>query len=114
MGRTRVDTHLPAGDRAMLDLEAIAGYRRDGYALVRGLIAPDLVADCLAALSDLAAGASGVSVALEPAVDPTAVAADQRLDHIRKYADFTQAAPPLLRAAMSARLHGVLDQILGR
>ncbi len=104
-----------ATDEPLMDLDAIAAYRRDGFLLVRGLIAPALVARGLEALSGLAASdAAGVSVNLEPAVDPSAVPPEARLDHIRKYGEFVDAAPALMRLAMSARLHGILDQILGR
>ena len=37
-----------------------------------------------------------------------------RADLIRKFGDFTDASPALLRAAMSARLHAMLDALMGQ
>ena len=37
-----------------------------------------------------------------------------RADLIRKFGDFTDTSPALLRAAMSARLHTVLDALMGQ
>ena len=37
-----------------------------------------------------------------------------RADLIRKFGDFTDGSPALLRAAMSARLHAVLDALMGQ
>jgi phytanoyl-CoA hydroxylase len=106
-----------------LEPAALEQYRRDGYLVVRGLLAPDHVAACLDALSALAADPAVPTgslpgeapfIALEPDVappehdDPAA-----RLDRIRKFGNFTDRAPALLRAAMSARLHFVLDQLMG-
>lgn len=106
---------LPLGD--------IAQYRRDGYLVVRRVLSQDHVAECLAALSALATDprlrpgqrdGSGAFIALEPGVDPAGVAANQRADVIRKFGDFTDTSPALLRAAMSARLHAVLDALMGQ
>ncbi|MEJ0020586.1 MAG: phytanoyl-CoA dioxygenase family protein [Acetobacteraceae bacterium] len=103
---------------AGLDLEAIARYRRDGYLVVRQVLSRSHVADCLAALTALAEGlepdrrdASGAFIALEPDADAASVA---RADLIRKFGDFTDASPALRRAAMSARLHAVLDALMGQ
>src|SRR5271165_1832283 len=106
-----------------IDLDAIASYRRDGYLVVRQVLPGDHVEDCLAALTALASNpdlkpgqrdGSGAFIALEPAADPAGVTADNRAGLIRKFGDFTDAAPALLRAAMSARLHAVLDALMGR
>ena len=103
-----------------LDLDGIARYRRDGYVVLRGVLSRAHVEDCLAALAALAAdpllepgrrGDSGAFVALEPDADPRAV---DRADLIRKFGDFTDASPALLRAAMSDRLHAALDALMGQ
>ena len=100
--------------------EAIAHYRREGYLVVSRVLDRDHVDQCLAALTALAADpalepgkrdGTGAFVALEPGTDP---AAADRADLIRKFGDFTDASPPLLRAAMSARLHAVLDALMGQ
>ncbi len=106
-----------------LDLDAIAGYRRDGYLIVREVLPRDHVNACIAALADLAAdpglqpggrGGTGAFIALEPTADPATATAADRADLIRKFGDFTDASPALLRAAMSARLHAVLDALVGQ
>jgi phytanoyl-CoA hydroxylase len=100
--------------------EMIAQYQREGYLVVPGVLEPGHVEQCLSALADLAAdpvlepgnrGGAGAFIALEPGAD-TAVA--PRADLIRKFGNFTDGSPPLLRAAMSARLHGVLDALMGQ
>ncbi len=115
----RADTLEAAG----LDLEAIGRYRRDGYLVVPGVLDPSHVQQCLAALGALAADpgleagrrdGTGAFVALEPAADDTHAAAMDRADLIRKFGDFTDASPALLRAAMLARLHMVLDALMGQ
>lgn len=96
---------------------------REGYLVVPGVLDGSHVAACLAALTALATDPrlqpgqrdrSGAFIALEPAADPTAVTAANRADLIRKFGDFTDASPALLRAAMSARLHAVLDALMGQ
>jgi phytanoyl-CoA hydroxylase len=108
---------------APVDLDAIAQYRRDGYLVVRRVLSREHVDACVAALATLAADpglapgqrdASGAFIALEPAADPSTATAASRADLIRKFADFTDASPALLRAAMSARLHAVLDALVGQ
>jgi phytanoyl-CoA hydroxylase len=100
--------------------EAIAHYRREGYLVVSGVLDRAHVDQCVAALTALAADpalepgkrdGSGAFVALEPGTDP---ATADRADLIRKFGDFTDASPPLLRAAMSVRLHAVLDALMGQ
>jgi phytanoyl-CoA hydroxylase len=106
-----------------VDLDGIARYRRDGYMVVRQVLSREHVDACLAALTALAtdpeleAGrrdASGAFIALEPAADPAVATAVNRADLIRKFGDFTDASPALLRAAMSVRLHAVLDALMGQ
>jgi phytanoyl-CoA hydroxylase len=106
-----------------VDLDGIARYRRDGYMVVRQVLSREHVDACLAALTALAtdpeleAGrrdASGAFITLEPAADPAMVTAVNRADLIRKFGDFTDASPALLRAAMSVRLHAVLDALMGQ
>ena len=103
-----------------LPLEAIARYRRDGYLVIRQVLSRDHVAACLDALTALATDpalepgrrdGTGAFIALEPGADATAA---PRADLIRKYGDFTGTSPALLRAAMSARLHAVLDALMGQ
>ena len=106
-----------------LDLAAIGRYRRDGYLVVPGVLDPDHVGQCLAALGDLAADpaltpgrrdGTGAFIALEPTADAAGATAADRTDLIRKFGDFTDASPALLRAAMSARLHAALDALMGQ
>jgi phytanoyl-CoA hydroxylase len=105
---------------APVSLEAIADYRRDGYLVVRQMLSRDHVAACLEALATLAMDASlqpgrrdgtGAFIALEPGTD---TAAASRADLIRKFGDFTDTSPALLRAAMLERLHAVLDALIGQ
>jgi phytanoyl-CoA hydroxylase len=100
--------------------EAIAHYRREGYLVVPQVLDRHHVEQCLDALTALASDPAlepgkhdgpGAFVALEPGVDPSA---NDRADLIRKFGDFTDASPPLFRAAMSARLHAVLDTLMGQ
>jgi phytanoyl-CoA hydroxylase len=115
--------HVADAPATSLDIDAIARYRRDGYLVVRTVLSPDHVAECLAALGALAADpalapgqrdATGAFIALEPTADTTSATAASRADLIRKYGDFTDTSPALLRAAMSARLHAVLDALMGQ
>jgi phytanoyl-CoA hydroxylase len=103
-----------------MDLEAIARYRREGYLVVPGVLDHRHIDECLAALTDLATDPAleagqrdgrGAFIALEPGADATAA---PRADLIRKFGDFTDGSPALLRAAMSARLHEMLDAIMGQ
>lgn len=95
---------------------AIEHYRRHGYVLVRNLLGPRHVAECIAALDGLASGAipaGDTMLMYEAGTDPATLAPDERVLHIRKYMDFVPAAPVLAAAAMSRRLHELLDAILG-
>ena len=103
-----------------MDGEMIAQYRREGYLVVPDVLDQGHVEQCLSALADLAADPAlepgrrdetGAFIALEPGA---ATAAQPRADLIRKFGDFTDTSPALLRAAMSARLHGVLDELMGQ
>jgi phytanoyl-CoA hydroxylase len=105
---------------ASMTLDDIAKYRRDGYLVVRHLLSHEHVAACLAALASLATdpglapgrrGDNGAFIALEAGADPRA---ENRADLIRKFGDFIDASPALLRAAMLARLHAVLDALMGK
>jgi len=99
-----------------LTSDELVQYRRDGYLVLRGLLGPGSVAACRQALSDLAAGriaARQTTLMFEAGIVPEAVGADEREFHIRKYMDFVEDAPALKAAAMSRRLHLVLDQLLG-
>jgi phytanoyl-CoA hydroxylase len=100
--------------------DAIAHYRREGYLVVPSVLDEEHVDQCLAALTALATDptlepgkrdGTGAFVALEPGADTAAV---DRADVIRKFGDFTDGSPPLLRAAMSARLHATLDVLMGQ
>ncbi len=106
-----------------LDIDAIARYRRDGYLVVRQVLSRDHVEECLSALAALAADpalepgrrdGTGAFIALEPAADRGPVDTAARADLIRKFGDFTDASPALLRAAMSVRFHAVLDALMGQ
>ena len=105
-----------------VDLDAIAQYRRDGYLVLRRVLSREHVDACLAALTALAAdpglepGQRDASGAFMPGTDRRSVHGHRRnrADLIRKFGDFTDASPALLRAAMSARLHAVLDALMGQ
>src|SRR5271157_293395 len=77
------------GDAAetVLDPDAIAQYRREGYLVVRQVLTRDHVEQCLAALAAIAVdpslepgrrNGSGVFIALEPIVGEAAVDAGRR------------------------------------
>ncbi len=117
-----MDVHVTDAAGASLDDATIAHYRREGYVVLRQVLSRDHVEQCLAALAALAADpalelgrrdGTGAFIALEPTADAGAVAAAARADLIRKFGDFTDASPALLRAAMSARLHAALDALMG-
>jgi phytanoyl-CoA hydroxylase len=94
----------------------VAAYRRDGYTILRGAIGPRLVAACVDAISGLASGRiplRSTEIALEPGIDPAAIAPEAREDHIRKFAWFVEDSAPLRAAAMAPSLHRALDRILG-
>jgi phytanoyl-CoA hydroxylase len=94
----------------------IAQYRREGYVVVRGLLGPRNVAASLQALTDLALGrieARETQFMFETGLKLDGLAPDERELRIRKYMDFCAAAPALRAAAMSRRLHLILDQLLG-
>lgn len=94
----------------------IAQYRRDGYVVVRGLLGPARIAACKQALADLASGAipaRDTVLMFENGVDASKLAPAEREFAIRKYMDFCDDAPALRDAAFSARLHAILDQLLG-
>ena len=116
-----MNVHVTDGAAPTLDIDTIAQYRRDGYVVVREVLSRDHVAQCLAALGSLAADpalepgrrdGTGAFIALETGAD--AATATNRADLIRKFGDFTDASPALRRAAMSARLHSVLDALMGQ
>ncbi len=113
---------LEHGSASPLDLDAISHYRREGYLILRKVLSPDHVQACLAGLAALASdpaltpqqrGDSGAFVALEPGADTTAATADP-VDLVRKFGNFIDTSPALLRAAMSARLHAMLDALMGQ
>jgi phytanoyl-CoA hydroxylase len=113
--------HRPdAADR--LAPAALEQYRRDGYLVVRGLLAPDHVAACIDALAALAADETVPTTSIpgeapfitfEPGVAAFDADAAAAIDRIRKFGNFTDRSPALLRAAMSAQLHAILDQLMG-
>jgi phytanoyl-CoA hydroxylase len=95
----------------------IAQYRRAGFVVVRGLLGPANVGACLRALSDLAYGRilpRHTRLVFEPGYDHAAGTPAERELKIREFRDFVADAPTLLAAAMSARLHAILDQLLGQ
>jgi phytanoyl-CoA hydroxylase len=103
-------------DQGLLTPEDIAAYRRDGYVVLRGVLGPRSIAACADALGGLATGriaARQTKLMFESGVDPATLDADGRELAIRKYMDFVEDSPALKAAAMSRRLHAVLDQLLG-
>ena len=95
----------------------IAQYRREGYVVVRDLLGPRNVAACIQALTDLALGrieARQTQFMFETGVKLDGLRPEERELHIRKYMDFCAEAPALRMAAMSRRLHLILDQLLGQ
>lgn len=101
----------------LLSTEAIASYRRDGYVVVRRLIGPTHVTACIDAISGLASGrvpTRKTEIALEPGVDAATIQPENREDYIRKFAWYVEDSDALRAAAMSRRLHLMLDQILGQ
>ena len=101
--------------------EAAAQYRRDGYVVIRRLLAEQHVAACLDALTRLAEAPDVTTaqnrdhafVALEAGIDRAPAGTGQRIDLVRKLGNFTDFDPALMRAAMSAKLHAILDRIMG-
>lgn len=99
-----------------LDAELIAFYRREGYAVVRGLIAPRLVAAAIDAISGLASGripARATEIAFESGFDGSKLRPEEREGHIRKFARYVEDSEALRAVAMSRRLHSILDRIMG-
>jgi phytanoyl-CoA hydroxylase len=117
MGGWSMDGSEAVRGRGLLDAGEIVGYRRDGYVVVRGLIAPRLVAAALDAISGLASGriaARSTQIAFEPGVDPAGIAPGAREGFIRKFAGYIEDSDVLRAVAMSRRLHLILDQLLGQ
>jgi phytanoyl-CoA hydroxylase len=116
-----MDLPVPAPTTDVPGLEAAVRYRRDGYVVIRRLLTEQHVATCLDALTRLADApevGSGQNreqafVALEAVVEPAQEETRQRIDMVRKFGNFTDFDPALMRAAMSAKLHTTLDQIMG-
>jgi phytanoyl-CoA hydroxylase len=108
---------LDCNSGAPLVPDQLAGYRREGFVVVRHLLGPRLVGACIDALDGLASGriaARMTDIALEPGVDPAGVTPDTRVNFIRKFAAFVEDAPALHAASMSRRLHLALDQLMGQ
>ncbi|MBL8701347.1 MAG: phytanoyl-CoA dioxygenase family protein [Alphaproteobacteria bacterium] len=105
---------VPAG--AVPEADAIARYRRDGFLVLRGVLGPKLVRDCIEAIGGLASGRiprTETEIGFEPGVDAAGLAPDQRQDHIRKFAYYVGDAPALMAAAMAKPLHDALDRLVG-
>ncbi len=99
------------------DAALVASYRREGYAVLRGLIAPRLVAAAIDAISGLASGRiapRATQIAFEPGVDAARLRPEEREGHIRKFSRFVEDSEALRAIAMSGRLHGILDRIMGQ
>lgn len=93
-----------------------AQFKRDGYVVVRRLLGPKLVAASLDALVDLASGrqpAGQAGILYEPGQDGAEIAAEARIDRVRKFIDFVEDFPALKRVAMLRNLHDVLDRLMG-
>ncbi len=102
---------------SLLSIPEVAAYRRDGYVVVPKLIGPKLVDACIDAISGLASGRlsrQSTEIMFEPGVDASRLRPEEREDHIRKFAWFVEDSPVLHAAAMSQRLHSILDQLLGQ
>ncbi|MEY4681441.1 MAG: hypothetical protein RLZZ276_3090 [Pseudomonadota bacterium] len=100
----------------LLGSDEIAAYRREGHVLVRGLVAPRLVAAALDAISGLASGripARATQIAFEPGVDASKIPAGAREGYIRKFSHYVADSDALRAIAMSRRMHRILDQLLG-
>jgi phytanoyl-CoA hydroxylase len=114
--RRRVNDSPGTRPSARFGETEIAQYRRDGWVLARGILGPRSVEACRQSLSDLATGgmpARDTVLMYEAGYDPATLDPTQREDCIRKYMDFVEDAPALKMAAMSRRLHALLDQLLG-
>jgi phytanoyl-CoA hydroxylase len=91
-------------------------YRRDGFVVLKGVLDAGLVAECLAAIEDLVADRvprTSTEIYYEPGVEGARLPPEARLDCVRKLALFVDDSPALNRAAMSRKLHGALDRIVG-
>src|SRR5438045_2324111 len=103
--------------RGALSAEEIAHYRRRGYLVVRRLVSPALTTAAIQAIAGLASGALAArrtKIMFERGVDPASVPPAERENQIRKFADYVEDAPALMRIAMLRPLHAVLDQLLGQ
>ncbi len=103
-------------DNLLSDAE-IAHYRRDGYVVVRGVLPPELVEDCKAALSALAQGTierRGAGIYYEAGAEAEGLSPEQRELRVRRFDNFCDAHPALLAAAMAPRLHAAIDALCGR
>lgn len=99
-----------------LTTDQLARYRRDGFVVMKGALDHALVEASKAALSDLAEGKAPVGdsrAMLERSIDPSLVTAENKLDHVRKFVDFTDDFPVLRRVAMLRPLHQAIDQLVG-
>jgi len=106
-----------AQDNRLLSADEIAQYRRNGWVVLKGLLGPHTIEACKAALSDLATGRMArreTSLMFETGFEEAAATPERCEFFIRKYMDFVADAPALKAAAMSRRLHLVLDQLLGQ
>lgn len=114
-----MDIPVPAPTADASGFEAAAQYRREGYVVIRRLLTEEHVAACLDALMRLAEAPDVLPgqnrdqafVALEAGVDRAGTG--QRIDLVRKLGNFTDFDPALMRTAMSAKLHAILDRIMG-
>jgi phytanoyl-CoA hydroxylase len=109
-----MDINPTAASNLLSDAE-IVQYRQDGYVVVRNLLGLKTIEACKQALADLATGklpARETSLMFETGHENPP--AESRELFIRKYMDFTEDAPALKAAANSARLHQILDQLLGQ
>lgn len=108
-----IATHAAA---PTLGADQVAAYRRDGYVVVAGLVAPRLVAAAIEAISGLASGripARATEIAFEPGFDGAKLRPEDREAHIRKFSRFIEDSEALRAVALSRRLHRILDRIMG-
>ena len=102
--------------RPRLEASDLERFREQGYLAMEGVLAPDEVSRCAAALDDLARRRpEGVGAQEEPYYqrgrEGTAAATAEL--RVRKLWKFTEADPTLGAAAAASRMTAILDQLIG-
>lgn len=99
-----------------LPLDAVAAYRRDGYAVLPGLFSARMLEATRAALSDLTQQRiplTDSNVYFEPGHDGSAMSGEERELRVRKLDTFCVDSRAMMVAAMYRPLHAALDRIMG-